>query len=146
MPRAGSALPAIHAGALPQLEWLYLRMHDMRVPLPPSWGSSPAVLPRLQALALHLPFTGGLPLQWADGFPRLEQLIISSDAPNAATPDPTSQPSSGPLPAAPPTRVRLPAEWARGFARLTQFQLLVRGVEGTLDDVWPSAFPALIDL
>lgn len=121
-------------------------MHDMHAPLPPSWGSSATVLPRLQALALHLPFTGGLPPQWAGGFPKLEQLTISSDATSPPRTTATEQPSNTRSLAAAPTPVHLPAEWATGFRRLIHLDLLVAHVEGTLDTVWAQAFPTIVEL
>lgn len=117
-------------------------MGDIRAPLPASWGSSPDVLPSLQALALHIPFTGGLPPQWAGGFAKLDKLILDSASSKANTTDS----SSADRPAAAPALVRLPAEWARGFRRLTLFSLMAPRLEGTLDAVWPQAFPAIADL
>lgn len=114
----------------------------MQAPLPPSWGSSPEVLPRLRDLALHLPFTGGLPPQWGAGFASLKSLLLTSSV-GCITPY-SSLNTEEPLGPRPP--VRLPAEWAAGFRRLTYLNMDILSLEGSLDEVWADAFPSVEEL
>lgn len=77
----GSGLPDLQPGRLPALEQLHLEF-DQGGPavLPPSWGSSPEVLPSLQALHVAMPLSPQLPGDWAHGFWQLRQLHLLSPA------------------------------------------------------------------
>ncbi|KAL4436534.1 hypothetical protein ABPG75_003673 [Micractinium tetrahymenae] len=77
----GSGLPELQPGRLPALERLHLEFDEGGpCALPPSWGSSPEVLPSLQALHVAMPLSPQLPHEWGLGFWQLRQLGLLSPA------------------------------------------------------------------
>lgn len=130
-------LPDIQPGAMPQLRSLSLQFNSLAAALPPSWGSSPGVLPLLQELRLKLRVQLPLPASWAGGFCRLRKLEVSLAA-------------SVPLAAAGGQghHHRLPEEWAGGFPQLEELSLVNLDLEGTIPASWlgGTAFPQLTGL
>lgn len=125
-------------GALPALAELYLRSEGPPVPLPPSWGASPAALPALRSLYLHTPLEGPLPAEWAAGFPLLDHMVVAGGPPD----------DSPPVPAAgvPPT---LPPEWARAsaFPRLAYLGISYPRLAGSFPSSWEEGgFPSMESL
>lgn len=180
-PSLGSALPELPPGRLPALERLHLEFDQVDqvdqggpAALPASWGSSPEVLPALQALHVSMPLAPQLPADWGRGFWQLRQLRLLSPACGqrlaaaeaAAGPGPApaaaaagESAGAGPKldgdaglpPAAPaggPAPAPLPVTWAAGFPALRELTLCGLGLGGALPDAWlqHSAFPLLSSL
>lgn len=148
--RPGPALPDVQPGALPQLEELYVVAWDLHAPLPPSWGASPAALPSLRSLEVHMPFAGGLPPQWAAGFSNLRELVVGTPKagrmlrPRWMSTD--GQPQWAQQRRQQPS-VHVPPEWAAGFPRLSRLALSVGWLDGSISSNLPNgSFPALTEL
>jgi len=147
-------LPDIQPGALPSLLTFNLAIGHMRGTLPASWGASPAVLPSLRHLMLHVCFTGGLPAAWAKGFARLVDLNIKrgceggdawSRITQAALLRGTVVPPAPPPP--PALDMSLPPEWASGFPKLSALELSTLGRCRTIPHAWlEGGFPSLTEL
>ena len=140
---ARGELPEPPAGALPALDSLVLLLPSLRATLPPSWGASAAVLPRLASLHVEARLFGGLPPQWAGGFRKLRRLNLLGSQPTV--PGCTStEAGEEPLdPAAP--AMALPAEWPRGFPQLRALFVWNLRLAGTIPGSW-AGFAALTQL
>ncbi|KAL4422558.1 hypothetical protein ABPG75_008755 [Micractinium tetrahymenae] len=153
----GAPLPDIPPGAFPRLEHLELDFPQLHSQLPPSWGATPAVLPRLRSLALVVRVEGRLPPEWQHGFSLLTRLSL--DACESASSggslwrkperERALEPARCGAAGGPHQQARgghgpLPPGWAAGFPRLEALSICGLALCGPLPASWQDGgFPRI---